>query len=130
MNKFSSKLTVFLYFLFFASTGILLFIFYKDFTSTFTYYFIIGYSIFIICFIFYLLWIATIKWKNKFSWSLLRKKILQFVCLFILFSLTSYLFNYFFLPSHKDFTFSFTALGFAFGLSFLDVPTLSQTKKD
>jgi hypothetical protein len=129
MNNFFSRLTLFLYIIFFLLTGIAFYFIYKDFTTTFPFYFIIGYIIFLFCFIFYLLWMAVFTWKKNFSWSLLAKKVSQCICFFLLFSLVNYLFSYFFHPNQKTFAFSFTSLGLAIGLTFLDIPYFQSKSK-
>lgn len=129
MNNFYSRLTIFLYIICFLLTGVVLYFVYKDITTPFSFYFIIGYSIFLICFLFYLLWMAVFTWKKNFNRSLWRKKLWQCICFFLFFSLVNYLLSYFFHPAQKTFTFSFTSLGMAIGLTFLDIPYFQSKSK-
>jgi len=118
-----------LYVLFAIGTIILLFIVHKDMNNRITFIFGIGY---IFLTFFMLLYIPFITFFNlrKFKWIEIRKRLFRFIALFILFGASNYGLNYFFRPSNIDLYKSFSsALGLAFGITFIDVIFL-KNKKD
>ncbi|MEG0775011.1 hypothetical protein [Clostridium sp.] len=115
-----------LYVLFAIGTIITLFIVYKDIDKRIAFRFIIGYMFFTF---FMLLYVPFITFFNlrKFKWSDIRKRLFTFIALFILYGASNYGLNYFFRPSNLDLLKSFSsALGLAFGITFIDVTFLEK----
>jgi len=109
-----------IYTLFVVGTIIVLLIVNKNIDNTFSFYFIIGYVIFLLLSLLYFI-IATVINMRKLKWVDIRKRIYRFITLFILISAITYILKYIFRPSDID-VFDFgTPLGLAFGLSFFDL---------
>lgn len=118
-----------LYALFAIGTIILLFIVHKDMDNRITFIFGIGYIFFTFFMLLYIPFIAFFNLR-RFKWIEIRKRLVRFIALFILFGASNYSLNYFFRPSNIDLYKSFSsALGLAFGITFIDV-TFLKNKKD
>lgn len=118
-----------LYVLFAISTIISLFIAYKDINSKIAFRFLIIYLFFTF---FMLLYVPFITFLNsrKFKWVDIKKRLLKFIVLFILFVASNYFLDYFFRPSNISiYRVVSIALGISFGISFVDI-TFSNNKKD
>ena len=126
MKDRTSIFTRILYVLFVIGTIITLFIVYKNVDSSIVFKFVMGYlflSIFMILYIFFI----TILNSRKLKWVEVRKKILRFIALFVLFVVLNYSFDYFFRPSNINLYRIFSiALGLSFGISFIDVTLLKN----
>ncbi|QXM05461.1 hypothetical protein [Crassaminicella indica] len=113
--------------LFAIGTIILLYIMYKDIDIDFK--FIIGY-VFLTFFLLLYIPIITILNARKLKWAEMRKRFFKFIALFILVGTLHYIIDYIFRPSKIGFFRAFSsAVGSAFGLSFIDV-TLLKKKED
>jgi hypothetical protein len=113
--------TKLLYILFIFGTIITLFIVYQDLNSKIAYKFVVVYGVFTFFMLLYIP-LTTIKNFRKLNWAEGKKKLLKFIKLFILFGAINYGLDYIFRPSKIDLLREFsTALGLAFGISFIDV---------
>lgn len=109
-----------IYTLFVVGTIIVLVIVNKNIDNTASFYFVIGYVIFLLLSLLYFI-IATVINIRILKWSDIRKRLFKFITLFILISATTYILKYIFRPSDID-VFDFgTPLGLALGLSFFDL---------
>lgn len=118
--------TKILYILFGIGTILVLVIVYKDIDSKFAFKFAVGYLFFAL---FLLLYVPFITFLNlrKLKWIEIRKRLIKFITLFILFGTLNYGFDYVFKPTGIDLFREFsTALGLAFGISFIDVTFLKK----
>ncbi|MFZ5967700.1 MAG: hypothetical protein ACOYVK_11090 [Bacillota bacterium] len=119
-----SKVLVFtriLYILFIIGTVISLFIVYKDIDSSIAYKFLMGY-LFLAFFLLLYVPFITILNSRKLKWIEIKKRLLKFIALFILFAALNCVFDYVFRPLKIDlFREISIALGLAFGISFIDV---------
>jgi amino acid transporter len=107
---------------------IVLFIVNKNIDNNFSFYFVIGYVIFLLLSLLYFI-IATVINLRKLKWFDIRKRLFRFVTLFILFSVTTYILKYMFRPSDIDVYDFGTPLGLALGLSFFDL-MFSEEKEE
>lgn len=115
------KLTIFLYAIFIASTVILMYIIYKDIDNPYILKFIIGYLIFLMTFVLYLIAAAIMKMRSL-KWVDKRKRLISFIIWFVSFLalnlISSYLFK---LPSKGVLGELAVPLGLATGIAFLDI---------
>lgn len=113
----------------FVSTIIALSVVYMDITHPFATSFVVFYVVYLLVFAVYI-FITAIITIRKLHWAEIRTRVLKFIILFLVFSASNYIFNYFFRPE-KNSTYGFLviALGLSFGLSFLDVVFNKQTKQ-
>ena len=102
------------------STICMLFIIYKDIDTPLSTTFIIGYAILLLGYFLYFIFTIT-KYMWKSDQSKVRKRLLKFVIIFLGFSITKYLFNYFFQSSNLQLSDFATTLGVSFSLAFWDV---------
>ena len=103
------------------STIIVGFIVYKDIGNKVAIGFVIGYVIFILLFLFYLIIIAIFKLR-KLKGRVIRKRLIKFSIYFITVLALSYILNYFFRPEKAEILRSIgTAFGVAFGIAFGDI---------
>ena len=118
-----------LYVLFTIGTIISLFIVYRDIDNSFVFKFLIAYVFFAFFMLLYIPFITVLN-SRKFKWVEIRKRLIRFGGLFILFGASNYLIDYFFRPSNIDLfrTFS-SAFGVSFGISFIDVIFLKNKEK-
>ncbi|MHC1723006.1 MAG: hypothetical protein AB9836_07385 [Aminipila sp.] len=101
-------------------TIISLFIVYKDIDSVFAIRFLLGFLYFATFMLLYISFITVIN-SRKFQGAEIRKRLLKFIVLFILFGVFNYVFDYFFRPSNINFFREFSvALGLSFGITFTD----------
>lgn len=115
-----------LYTLFIIGTIISLIIVYKDIDSRVAFRFLTGYLFFTVFLLLYVPFITFLNLK-KLKWVEVRKRLLKFIALLILFSVSNYIFDYFFRPANMDLFRAFSiALGLAFGISFIDVTFLNK----
>ncbi|WP_066499606.1 hypothetical protein [Abyssisolibacter fermentans] len=115
-----------LYILFIIGTIISLFVVYKDIDSSIAFKFVMGYLFFTFFMLLYIPLITIINLR-KLKWIKIRKKLLKFIVLFVLFGSLNYVFDYVFRPSKIDLFREFSnALGLAFGISFIDVIFLKK----
>lgn len=115
--------------LFIVGTIISLFIAYKNIDSRSVFIFLMGY---LVLTIFLLIYIPIITLLNlrKLNRVEIRRRILKFFALFVLFSALNYGLNYFFRPSSIDLVKVFTnSLGLSFGISFIDIIILKIKDK-
>lgn len=110
-----------LYIIFIIGTIISLFIVYNDLDSSIAYNFVMIYGFFTLFMLLYIP-LTTIVNLRKLKLTELKAKILKFIILFILFGAINYGLDYIFRPLKIDLLREFsTALGLAFGISFIDV---------
>lgn len=109
------------------STICMLFIIYKDIDTPLSTKFLIGYVILLLGYFLYFVFTIT-KYMWKSDQSKVRKRLLKFVIIFLGFSITKYLFNYFFQSSDLQISDFATTLGISLGLTFWDLlfPKTSQ----
>lgn len=115
--------------LFIVGTIISLFIAYKNIDSRSVFIFLMGY---LVLTIFLLIYIPIITLLNlrKLNRVEIRRRILKFFALFVLFSALNCGLNYFFRPSSIDLVKVFTnSLGLSFGISFIDIIILKIKDK-
>lgn len=118
-----------LYTLFFIGTLISLFIVYKDIDSSIAFKFLIGYLFFAFFLLMYVIFIIIFN-SRKLKWGEIKGRLFKFIALFILFGVLNYVFDYAFRPSNIDLFRGFsTALGLAFGISFISI-TLYKRETD
>ncbi|PFR24937.1 hypothetical protein COK19_16445 [Bacillus cereus] len=98
----------------------MLFIIYKDIDTPLSTAFIIGYTILLLGYFLYFIFTIT-KYMWKSDQSKVQKRLLKFVIIFLGFSITKYLFNYFFQSSNLQLSDFATTLGVSFSLAFWDV---------
>jgi len=115
-----------LYILFAIGTIILLWMAYKDIDSKMAYKFGIGY-LFLTFFLLLYIPFITISNLRKLKWIGIRKRLFKFIALFVSVGTLHYIYDYFFRPSNIDLFRAFSsALGLAFGISFIDVIFLKK----
>ena len=121
-------LTYIIYALVVVGTIIVLFIVNKNVDNAFSFYFIIGYVIFLLMSFLYFIIVTVINIK-KLKWTDLRKRLFKFITLFIFISVTTYILKFIFRPSDIDVYDFGTPLGLALSLSFFDL-MFSKEKKE
>lgn len=115
-----------IYVLFFISTIISLFIVYKDIDNGIAIKFVMGYAIFVLILLIYVP-IVTVINLRRLKWVDIKKRLLKFFVIFILFGALNYGFDYFFRPEKIDLLRQFSiAFGLAFGISFIDITLLKK----
>ena len=122
MNRYTGiRFTNLLYILFGIGTIASLFIVYKDMDGIFAFRFVMGYM-FLTFFLLIYTGIVTVLKLKRLKWTEIKKRILRFTFLFILFSGLKYGIGYFFRSSAPDFYGIFsTSFGLSFGISFIDI---------
>lgn len=121
-------LTRTLYALFTIGTIISLFIVYKDIDSSFAFKLVMGYLFFTFFMLLYVP-LVTILNSRRLKWSEIKKRLFKFIASFVMLGVANYVLNYVFMPSNIDlFRVLSTALGLAFGISFIDVIFLKKEK--
>ena len=114
-------ISILFYTIFVVSTIITLFIVYKDIDNLFSFKFVIGYVIFLVLYLIYLI-IATVINMRKLKWFDIRKRMYGFIASFVFLSGTSVIYYYFFKPAEIDYYRIFSiALGISLGVSFFDL---------
>lgn len=117
----SVLLTKVIYSLFIMSTIIALIIVYKNIENPISTNFLLGYVLFAVLMVIYIP-IITIVNAKKFKWKQIRKRIVKFVSLLILFTAVNYCFDYIVRPTEIDLLKNAsTSLGISFGISFFDI---------
>ena len=120
--------TKILYVLFAAGTAVSMVIVYSDAGGSMANNFIFGY-VFLAFFMLLYIPIVTIMNSRKLKWTEIRRKILRFAALFILFSILNFGFGYLIRPSDIDALRIFSnAFGVSFGVAFIDVLFLRKTE--
>lgn len=115
-----------IYVLFVIETIISLFIVFSDIDNDIAFRFLIGYLFSTFFLLFYIPFITVLNLR-KFNWFDIRKRLLKFIALFILFGVLNLGFDYFFRPLNINFYKAFSiALGLSFGISFIDVTFLKN----
>lgn len=109
-----------LYGVFIISTITTLFIVYKDIDQTWSYYFLISYIIFLICFvgIFFVSILINLK---KSTASNFKKRLIQFSLYFIILSTISFVISYLGITEFSLTDTFVTALGLSLGIAFFDL---------
>lgn len=119
-------LTKFIYILFFIGTIISLIFVYKDIKNSIAIKFVIGYVILTFFLILYVP-IVTIFNSRKLKPVDIKRRLIKFISLFIIFAALNYGTDYFFRHSNINlFREVSTALGLAFGLSFIDITYINK----
>jgi hypothetical protein len=117
-----------LYILFAIGTIIALFIVYKDINSRIAFRFLIVYLFFTFFMILYIPFITVLNLR-KFKWIEIRKRLLRFIVLFILFGVSNYGLDYLLRPSNINLYRALSiAFGLSFGISFIDATFLTNKK--
>lgn len=112
--------------LFAIGTIIILWMVYKNIDSGIAFKFAIGY-VFLTLFLILYVPIITILNLRKSKWVEIRKRLFKFIALFILFSALHYIYDCVFRHSNIDlFRVFSSAIGLAFGISFIDVTFLKK----
>jgi hypothetical protein len=120
--------TITFFILFIVGTITSVFIVYKDIDSDIAFKFLTGYLFFTLFLLLYVPFITILN-SRKLKWVEIRKRLIKFTVLFILFGALNYVFDYIIRPSNQDLFREFSiAAGLAFGISFIDVIFLK--KKD
>ena len=115
------NVTKVLYIQFIIGTIITLFIVYSHIDSSIAFKFLMGYLFLTIFLILYVPFITILN-SRKLKWGEIRKRLIKFITLFILYGALNYGFDYVFRHSKIDlFRESSIAFGLAFGTSFIDV---------
>ena len=121
MKKNLSFFTKSIFTIFFIGTVIMLFIVYKEIDNSISLKFLIGYVLFAFLLLIYIPVVTVIN-SRMLKWVDIRKRLVKFITIFILFSALNYGFDYFFRPEKIDLLRQFSiAFGLAFGISFIDV---------
>lgn len=121
MKKNLSFFTKTIFAIFFIGTVITLFIVYKEIDNSISIKFIIGYVIFTFLLLIYVPVITVIN-SRMLKWVDVKKRLIKFFTVFIIFSALNYGLDYFFRPEKIDLLRQFSiAFGLAFGISFIDV---------
>ncbi|SDQ09231.1 hypothetical protein [Carnobacterium viridans] len=113
--------TKILYGLFLSATTIAVFIVYKNIDNAISFNFLMGYFFFSFFMLIYVSFITIVNIKN-FKWVYIRKRIVKFITIFILFSTLNYFFGYIIRPSKIDLFKIFTnSFGISFGIVFSEI---------
>lgn len=112
--------------IFFIGTIIMLFIVYKKVDNSIAFKFLIGYVLFTFLLLIYVPVVTVIN-SRRLKWVDIKKRLIKFFVIFILFGALNYGFDYFFRPEKIDLLRQFSvAFGSAFGISFIDVTLLKK----
>ena len=118
-----------LYTLFLIGTIIALFIVYKQIDSGLAFKFLMGYLFLAIFMVLYIPFITIIN-SRRLKWLELKKRLIKFITLFLLFGSLNYILDWIFRPLNVNLIKNFSvALGLAFGISFIDV-TFFKKERD
>ncbi|MBS4207390.1 hypothetical protein [Bacillus sp. FJAT-50079] len=127
MKKYNLA-NIVLFILFFVGLIITLLIVYQNITLPFAHSFVIGFIIYLIAYVTYLI-MAAMKNIGKLHKDEVRKRIVKFIILFVLLGTINYLLNFIFQPAKNDhYGFLFTALGCSLGLTFFDLALLRKKR--
>lgn len=111
---------------FFIGTIIMLFIVYKKIDNNIAFKFLVAYVLFTFLLLIYIPVVTVIN-SRRLKWPDLRKRLIKFISVLILFGTLNYGLDYFFRPEKIDLFRQFSiAFGSAFGLSFIDVTLLKK----
>ncbi|MBM7361924.1 hypothetical protein [Priestia taiwanensis] len=105
------------------AVGLLLTIFlvYTDMKASFSFYFVLGYVLFIFCYMLFNIYLIIYN-SRKLRWSQLRQRLVRFVLLFLCFSAGKYLIDYYFFGTPETSVGYFaTSFGGALGAAFFDL---------
>lgn len=98
-----------------------IFIIYKDFDNKFTFRFVVAYMLFLCASVLYMMVISLLRLRTL-KWMYIRKRLIRFIVIFVIFSTLNYAADYFFRPEKIDLLRNMSvAFGSAFGISFFDV---------
>lgn len=113
---------IFMYILFILGAIATTFIIYKNINNEFADKFVIGYLIIVLLLApLYFLFISILNMR-RLSGAEIRKRFLKFICMFILYSVSILVLDYFFRPSKIDFLRTCSiSLGVSYGMSFYDL---------
>ncbi|MEG0132896.1 MAG: hypothetical protein RR891_07090 [Clostridium sp.] len=118
--------TKILFILFAIGTIVVLWIVYKDIDSRFAFKLVSGY-VFLTFFMLLYIPIITLLNLRRLKWTDIRKRLFKFITLFILFSALHYIYDWIFRRSNIDlFRVFSSAVGIAFGISFIEVTLLKK----
>lgn len=113
--------TKILYTLFLLATMMTFFIVYKNIDNFISFKFLIGYIFFTFFMLIYVP-LTVIVNARKLKWVYIRKRIFNFITIFILLSTLNYFFGYIMRPSKIDLLKVFSnSFGISFGIAFADV---------
>ncbi len=114
------------YIIFMIGTIITMFIVYKNIDSRFAFKFLMSYLFLAFFLILYVPFITILN-SRKLKWPEIRKRLFRFISLFIIFGTLNYSIDYVFRHSNINLFREFsTAIGLAFGISFIDVTFLKS----
>ena len=110
-----------IYSLFIMATIIALIAVYKNIENPVSTNFLLGYVLFAVLMVIYIPIITIVNARN-FTWNQIRKRIVKFTSLLILFTAVNYCFDYIVLPTEIDLLKNAsTGLGVSFGIAFFDI---------
>lgn len=128
MKKNLSSFTKTIYILFFIGTIISLFIVYRKIDNSIAFNFLVGYVLFTFLLLIYIPVVTVIN-SRRLKRVDIRKRLIKFFTVFILFGALNYGFDYFLRPEKIDLLRQFSiGFGLAFGISFIDVTFLKKEK--
>lgn len=117
------------YTLFIVATMISFFIIYKNIDNNGSFIFLVGYGFFTFFMLIFIFFITLIN-ARKSKWVHVRKSILRFITLFIVFSTLNYAFDFIIRPEKIELLRIFsTSLGLSFGIAFFDITCSKELKK-
>ncbi len=124
-----SFITKIFFAVFFIGTIIMFFIVYKKIDNSIAFKFSVGYVLFTFLLLIYIL-IVTVINSRRLKWPDLKKRLIKFFAVLILFGTLNYGFDYLFRPDKIDLFRQFSiAFGSAFGISFIDVTLFKKEDK-
>lgn len=115
--------------LFIVATMISIFIIYKKIDNNGSFVFLVGYVFFTFFMLISVFFITLIN-ARKSKWVHVRKSILRFIILLIVFSISNYVFDFIIRPEKIDLLRNFsTSLGLSFGIAFFDITYSKEFKR-
>jgi hypothetical protein len=117
-----------IYVIFIIATIISIFIVYKNIDNKFAIGFVIGYAIFAVVFLFYVI-LGIILNVTKLKWVGIRKRMIRFIKIFVILGILNYIFDYVFKSKKIDFLNMLSvSFGLALGSSFFDLVFFRERK--
>lgn len=117
-----------IYVIFIIATIISIFIVYKNIDNKFAIGFVIGYAIFAVVFLFYVI-LGIVLNVTKLKWVGIRKRMIRFIKIFVILGILNYIFDYVFKSKKIDFLNMLSvSFGLALGSSFFDLVFFRERK--